>query len=114
MSPILTGEQVIDLCTGAGRESLTVSDRHRANILRCCPYLPQGTLPENASLIRVISEDDVEFAKGNSDDETIRDRDLLPDKEAQRELESRPKGYFRPYCYRLEYCRESENSTDVS
>ena len=77
-------------------------------MFRACPYIPQGTLPENASLIRVISEEDVEFATGNSDDETIRDRDLLPSKGAQMELESRPKGYFRPYWYRHEYCKDSD------
>ena len=66
-------------------------------MLRASPYIPQGTLPENASLIRVVSEEDVEFETRNSDDETIRDRDLLPSRGAQKELESRPKGYFRPY-----------------
>ena len=32
VTPILTGEQVMDLCTGAGREALTVADRFRAQM----------------------------------------------------------------------------------
>ena len=78
----------MDLCTGAGREALTVADRFRAQMLRACPYIPQGTLPENASLTRVISEEDVEFAKGNSDDETIREYCRESEKQYRRILKA--------------------------
>ena len=47
VSPILTGEQIMDLCTGAGRgEALTVADRLRAQMLRAAPYISPGILPE--------------------------------------------------------------------
>ena len=59
VTPILTGEQVLDMCTGAGREALTVVDRHRANLFRACPYLSPGALPEDASLLRIIAEERV-------------------------------------------------------
>ena len=79
VTPILTAEQVMDMCTGAGRECLTVVDRCRANLFRACRYLSPGALPEDASLLRIVAEERVLFAKGDSDDETIRDRDLLAD-----------------------------------
>ena len=98
------------MSTGACRESLTVVDRCRANLFRVCPYLSPGALPEDASLLRLIAEERVEFAQGDSDDETIRDRDLNPKEDLQRLAEMSPKGYFRPYCYRLEFCKSSEKA----
>ena len=68
VTPILTAEQVMDMCTGAGRESLIVVDRCRAYMFRACPYLPPGALPEDASLLRIVAEERVLFAQGDSDD----------------------------------------------
>ena len=62
VTPNLTAEQVLDMCTGAGREALTVVDRHRANLFRACPYLSPGALPEDASHLRIIAEEKVQFA----------------------------------------------------
>ena len=75
VTPTLTVEQIMDMCTGAGRQDLTAVELCRYNLQMCCSYLPSEGLPDDDALLRIIAEEEVQFARGDSDDETIRDRD---------------------------------------
>ena len=90
VTPILTAEQVMDMCTGAGRQDLTAADLCRYNLQMCCPYLPPGGLPDDDALLLIIAKEEVQFAQGDSDDETIRDRDDTKEERVWH-------GHLRPY-----------------
>ena len=56
VTPILTAEQVMDMCTGAGRQDLTAAELCRYNLKMSCPYLPPPGLPEDDALLRITAE----------------------------------------------------------
>ena len=65
VTPTLTAEQIVDMCTGAGRQDMTAVELCRSNLRLCCPYLPSEGLPDNDALLRIIAEDEVHFARGD-------------------------------------------------
>ena len=85
---------------GAGRQDLTATDLCQYNLQMCCTYLPSEGLPDDDALLRIIAEEEVQFARGDSDDEAIRDRDDTKEERVWF-------GHLDPYCYRLDFCRKS-------